>query len=86
MRNVPGRTTDVADAQWAAQLLEHGLVRPSFIPPRPTREQRDLTRYRKAVIEERGREVRRLHLQPDALRDSRKTEHLFEVRRTRSSE
>jgi transposase len=61
MRNVPGRKTDVADACWGAQLLEHGLVRPSFIPPRPTREQRDLTRYRKAVIEERGREVQRLH-------------------------
>jgi transposase len=61
MRNVPGRKTDVADAVWGAQLLEHGLVRPSFIPPRPTREQRDLTRYRKSVIEERGREVQRLH-------------------------
>lgn len=61
MRNVPGRKTDVADAQWGAQLLEHGLVRPSFIPPRPTREQRDLTRYRKSVIEERGRETQRLH-------------------------
>ncbi len=61
MRNVPGRKTDVADAQWGAQLLEHGLVRPSFIPPRPTREQRDLTRYRKSVIEERGRESQRLH-------------------------
>jgi len=42
-------------------LLEHGLVRPSFVPPRPTREQRDLTRYRKSVIEERGRETQRLH-------------------------
>lgn len=61
MRNVPGRKTDVADACWGAQLLEHGLVRPSFIPPRPTREQRDLTRYRKSVVEERGREVQRLH-------------------------
>lgn len=61
MRNVPGRKTDVADAQWGAQLIEHGLVRPSFIPPRPTREQRDLTRYRKSVIEERGRETQRLH-------------------------
>jgi transposase len=61
MRNVPGRKTDVADAQWGAQLLEHGLVRPSFVPPRPTREQRDLTRYRKSVIEERGRETQRLH-------------------------
>jgi transposase len=61
MRNVPGRKTDVADAQWGAQLLEHGLVRPSFIAPRPTRERRDLTRYRKSVIEERGRETQRLH-------------------------
>ncbi len=58
---VPGRKTDVADACWGAQLLEHGLVRPSFIPPRPAREQRDLTRYRKSVIEERGRETQRLH-------------------------
>ena len=61
MRNVPGRKTDVADAQWGAQLIEHGLVRPSFIPQRSTREQRDLTRYRKSVIEERGRETQRLH-------------------------
>lgn len=61
MRNVPGRKTDVADAQWGAQLLEHGLVRPSFIPPQPFRELRDLTRYRRAVIEERGRESQRLH-------------------------
>jgi transposase len=61
MRNVPGRKTDVADAAWGAQLLEHGLVRPSFIPPKPTRELRDLTRYRKSVIEERGRETQRLH-------------------------
>jgi transposase len=61
IRNVPGRKTDVADAQWGAQLIEHGLVRPSFIPQRATREQRDLTRYRKSVIEERGRETQRLH-------------------------
>ena len=52
MRNVPGRKTDVADAQWGAQLIEHGLVRASFVPPRPTREQRDLTRYRESAIEE----------------------------------
>lgn len=61
MRNVPGRKTDVADAIWGAQLLEHGLVRPSFIPERPIRELRDLTRYRRSVIEERGRETQRLH-------------------------
>lgn len=61
MRNVPGRKTDVNDAIWGASLLEHGLVRPSFIPERPVREMRDLTRYRKSVIEERGRESQRLH-------------------------
>jgi transposase len=61
IRNVPGRKTDVADAAWGAQLLEHGLVRPSFVPPRPTREQRDLSRYRRSVVEERGRESQRLH-------------------------
>jgi len=51
------RPQDRRGRRLLAQLLEHGLVRPSFIPPRPTREQRDLTRYRKSVIEERGREV-----------------------------
>ena len=61
MRNVPGRKTDVGDAQWGAQLLEHGLVRPSFIPERQTREERDLTRYRRVVIEDRARESQRLH-------------------------
>jgi transposase len=61
MRNVPGRKTDVGDAQWGCQLLEHGLVRPSFIPDRPGREERDLTRYRRVVVEDRGRESQRLH-------------------------
>jgi transposase len=42
----PGRKTDVNDAVWIAQLLEHGLIRPSFVPPSPIRELRDLTRYR----------------------------------------
>src|SRR5450759_5574452 len=60
MRNLPGRKTDVADAAWIAQLLEHGLIRPSFVPPPPIRELRSLTRYRKAQIEERTREVQRL--------------------------
>jgi transposase len=60
MRNVPGRKTDVADAAWIARLVEHGLVRPSFVPPQPIRELRDLTRYRKTQIQERGREVQRL--------------------------
>lgn len=60
LRNVPGRKTDVADAEWICRLLEHGLVRPSFVPPKPIRELRDLTRYRKAKIEERTREGQRL--------------------------
>lgn len=61
LHHVPGRKTDVADSVWICELVEHGLVRPSFVPPRPIRQLRDLTRYRKAVIEERGREVQRLH-------------------------
>jgi transposase len=60
LRNVPGRKTDMADAEWICQLVEHGLVRPSFVPPRPIRELRDLTRYRRAQIEERTREAQRL--------------------------
>ena len=50
----------MADAAWIAQLVEHGLVRPSFVPPRPVRELRELTRYRKTQIQERTREVQRL--------------------------
>ena len=60
LRAVPGRKTDVKDAEWICQLVEHGLVRASFVPPRPIRELRDLTRYRKALINERTREVQRL--------------------------
>jgi transposase len=58
---VPGRKTDVQDCVWIAQLLEHGLVRGSFVPPVPIRELRDLTRYRKTLIQERTREANRLH-------------------------
>src|SRR5437899_3449721 len=61
MKNVPGRKTDVLDCAWIAQLLEHGLLRGSFVPPAPIRELRDLTRYRKSQIQERVREVNRLH-------------------------
>lgn len=53
LRNVPGRKTDVADSAWIAQLVEHGLVRPSFVPPPPIRELRDLTRHRRTLVEER---------------------------------
>jgi hypothetical protein len=62
MRNIPGRKTDVSDASWICQLIEFGLVRPSFVPPKPIRELRNLTRYRKAQIEERNRETQRLDL------------------------
>ena len=58
---VPGRKTDVKDCAWIAQLLEHGLIRASFVPPVPIRELRDLTRYRKVLIEERTRHANRLH-------------------------
>jgi transposase len=60
MRNIPGRKTDTSDASWICQLIEFGLVRPSFVPPKPIRELRNLTRYRKAQIEERTRETQRL--------------------------
>ncbi len=61
IKQVPGRKTDVADCAWIAQLLEHGLLRGSFVPPAPIRELRDLTRYRKVLIQERTREANRLH-------------------------
>lgn len=60
MRNVPGRKTDVKDAEWIADLLQHGLLRASYIPPREQRELRELSRYRKSLIEERAREINRL--------------------------
>jgi transposase len=60
MHNVPGRKTDVTDSAWIAQLVEHGLVRASFVPPKPIRRLRDLTRYRAALTAERTREKQRL--------------------------
>lgn len=60
VKNVPGRKTDVKDAEWLADLLRHGLVKASFIPGRPQRELRDLTRGRCNLIEERTRIVNRL--------------------------
>jgi len=61
MAQVPGRKTDVQDCVWIAQLLEHGLLRGSFVPPTPIRELRDLTRYRKTITQERSRAINRLH-------------------------
>ncbi len=60
VKNVPGRKTDIKDAEWLCQLVEHGLVRPSFVPPRPIRDLRDLTRYRKSLLHERTRAIQRL--------------------------
>jgi transposase len=60
IKNVPGRKTDVNDATWIGQLLECGLLRGSFVPPVEIRELRDVTRYRRQVIEERSREIQRL--------------------------
>ena len=60
MRNVPGRKTDVADAGWIAQLLEHGLLRASFVPPREFRQLRNLCRYRRTVVAERVRVIQRI--------------------------
>jgi transposase len=61
VKHVPGRKTDTIDAAWLALLLSRGLLQPSFVPPPPIRELRDLTRYRKALANERTREVNRIH-------------------------
>jgi transposase len=60
VKAVPGRKTDVKDAEWLADLLRHGLLRASFIPPRPERELRELVRYRRTLIDERSDVVRRI--------------------------
>lgn len=59
-RNIPGRKTDVSDAAWLAQLTAHGLLRPSFVPPEPVRQLRDLTRARAIATRDRTRQVQRL--------------------------
>ena len=60
LKQVPGRKTDVKDAEWLADLLRHGLLRASFIPPAPIRNLRELTRYRKTLVQQRTDEVNRL--------------------------
>jgi transposase len=62
MKAVPGRKSDVRDAEWIAQLLEHGLLAPSFVPPPPIRRLRMLTRYRTQLMGDRAREIVRLEL------------------------
>ena len=61
VKQVPGRKTDVSDAAWICQLAEAGLLKASFVPPKPIRALRNLTRYRKTQIQERAREANRLH-------------------------
>ena len=60
MKALPGRKTDIKDAEWIADLLRHGLLKASYIPDREQRELRELARYRKSLIEERAREINRL--------------------------
>jgi transposase len=61
VKHVPGRKTDVGDSVWLAELLLYGLLKPSFIPPKPQRALRDLTRYRTGLVQERTRVVNRVH-------------------------
>jgi transposase len=60
IKNVPGRKTDVKDSEWIADLLRHGLIRSSFVPPKPLRELRDLLRYRRKLVESQTAERNRL--------------------------
>ena len=60
IKQVPGRKTDVKDCQWIAQLLQHGLLRASFMPPQPIRELRDLTRQRSQLVAEKAAVANRI--------------------------
>ena len=60
LKMVPGRKTDVRDAEWIAELLAHGLLRGSFVPPPSVRELRELTRYRSSLVRDRARTINRL--------------------------
>lgn len=60
VKNVPGRKTDMADAEWLADVAAHGMVRPSLVPEPAMREVRDLTRYRRSLVDQRVREIQRL--------------------------
>jgi transposase len=61
IKAVPGRKTDVRDCEWIAELLRHGLLPASFVPDRPQRELRELTRYRTSLVQERAAEANRIH-------------------------
>jgi transposase len=60
VQNVPGRKTDLSDAEWLADVAAHGMVRPSFVPPPEIRELRELTRYRKTQVDMRSQQIQRL--------------------------
>jgi transposase len=60
VKNVPGRKSDLSDAEWPADVAAHGMVRPSFVPPPEIRELREITRYRKTQVDARAREIQRL--------------------------
>src|SRR5437764_8258289 len=60
MKAVPGKKTDIKDSEWIAELLRHGLLKASFIPPKPIRDLRDLVRARKTLVRERAQEINRL--------------------------
>ena len=74
---VPGRKTDVKDCEWIAELLEHGLLRGSFVPPAPLRELRELTRSRRQLIETHSRQANRVQsVLPASLRRALPAEHM----------
>lgn len=79
--NVPGRKTDETDAEWLAKLLRHGLVKPSFVPERQFRELRQLTRYRRALVQAQASEQNRVekHLQIAGVKLSSVASHVFGV-------
>ncbi|MFL5591227.1 MAG: IS110 family transposase [Ktedonobacteraceae bacterium] len=60
MKAVPGKKSDVKDSEWLADLLRHGLLRASFIPPKPIRDLRDLVRYRKSLVQQRAQQINRV--------------------------
>lgn len=79
IRQVPGRKTDVKDSEWIARLVRHGLIRPSFIPPKPLRELRELLRYRRKLVESRTAERNRtLKLRRGSSRSKPYERHLLE--------
>jgi transposase len=82
VKKVPGRKTDVKDTEWIADLLCHGLLRSSFVPPKPIREMRDLTRYRRKLLESQAAERNRLPLSVHEVIDDERAIGKSSLRRT----